>query len=310
MTAHPTPEQLAEHAEGVLGAADAAALDAHLAGCAACQAVQEDLRGLRAVLASDRPGPMPADVAARIDAALAGLSAARPGQPAAAARRGTPDGPRPVDLLRRRERYRRYTRLATVAAGLVLVVGGSVLGVQLARDPGPTSAGQGGGEPVGGLAEDSGPEAGPGSRSAPAAPEAGRVLASPSGRNYDRAGFAGQVSALLRSNRVHGADKGADKGPEKGAGRELPGGAAAGDGLVDVSGCAARLAQQTGRPGIAPLAADVATWEGRPALIIVLPVPGAPASVHAYVVPRECAAPAAAGVPVLHDAVLPSATPG
>jgi putative zinc finger protein len=300
MTAHPTPEQLAEHAEGVLGAADAAALDAHLAGCAACQAVQEDLRGLRAVLASDRPGPMPADVAARIDAALAGLSAARAGQPEAA---GAPDGPRPVDLLRRRERYRRYTRLATVAAGLVLVVGGSVLGVQLARDPGPTptSVGQGGGEPVGGLAEDSGP----GSGSAPAAPEAGRVLASPSGRNYDRAGFAGQVSALLRSDRVRGADEGA----EKGAGRELPG-AAAGDRLVEVSGCAARLAKQTGQPGMAPLAADVATWEGRPALIIVLPVPGAPASVHAYVVPRDCAAPAAAGVPVLHDAVLPSPTPG
>jgi Putative zinc-finger len=306
MNAHPTPEQLAEHAEGALDAADAAALDAHVAGCAACQAVQQDLRGLRTVLASDRPGPMPADVAARIDAALAGLSAARPRQQEAAAQRGAPDGPRPVDFLRRRrERYRRYTRLATVAAGLVLVVGGSVLGVQLARDPGPTPTslgGPGGGEPVGGLAEDSGPGSESGSRSAPAAPEAGRVFAAPSGRDYGRAGFAGQVSALLRSDRVRSS--------AKGAGRELPGGGAAGEGLVDVSGCAGRLARQAGQPGVAPVAADVATWEGRPAVIIVLPVPGAPASVHAYVVPRDCAAQPAAAVPVLHDAVLPSPTPG
>jgi hypothetical protein len=273
--AHATPEELALHAEGLLAGAEEAGLAAHVAACPACQAVQADLVALRAALAADRPGPVPAEVAGRIDAALAELSPPVPERRTAV-----------VDLLkRRRTRYRRFTRLAGAAAGLVLVVGGSVLGVQLARDGDPISAAGGRGSPAAGLAEDSGP-------SLATAPEAGREFSASSGRAYDRAGFAGQIAALLRS------------GTGQAPAGEAPGGGAA-DRAVGGTACTARLAQQTGSPGTEPIAVDVATWEGDPAIVVVLPEPGAATTVHAYVLPRDCAGQAAAPVPILHDAVLP-----
>jgi hypothetical protein len=345
---HPNPELLAEHAEGLLEADVAATVAAHLAECRSCQAVRADLVALRAVLAADQPGPMPLEVAARIEAALAEgerrdealqlsaeLSAIRTEDGVLAGQRVSDDGQRTSlgDLLkRRRQQYRWYRRIAVAAAGLVVVAGASVLGVQLARDGDGMTAAEGGA--VTGLAEDSGQGSTGAQEGAPPqmAPQAPRYAGSVP-RTYTREGFAEQVASLLRSTgradaQRQGAGATGDRatpgaGPE--AGREAP------PTTDPAANCAARLTAQVGQqargqtrpragppagpqagpqasPGAgqdpSPLAVDVASWEGQPALVVVLPEPGKPKAVHAYVIPRDCPGDPAT-IPVLHQAVLP-----
>jgi hypothetical protein len=311
MSAHPTPEELADLAEGLLGDDDAHALDAHVAGCPACLAVRADLDDLRALLAADRPGPMPIDLADRLDAALASAASAADLSPTPAVIMQFPGViPRPGSERGRRagsahgqRTGRWYVRLAGAAAGLVLVVGGSVLGLQVLRDQ---NAAQGGGtsssaERATGLAEkDSGLDAGKGSGQ-PVAGAPGPAVASSSGRTYTEAGFAGQVAALLRSVTADGAGSPAPAGPP----REGAGGAAAAEARTAAMACAAQLAAQTGRPGDSPLAVDVGRWNGDPALIVVLPETGTSAAVHAYVVTPDCATGPTGRVVPLHDQVLP-----
>jgi negative regulator of sigma E activity len=80
-TPHPELERLAELADQAALTDSTATTDdpqavahaellAHVAGCAVCTADLESLRGVRDILRSLPPVPMPADVAARIDAAL------------------------------------------------------------------------------------------------------------------------------------------------------------------------------------------------------------------------------------------------
>jgi hypothetical protein len=70
--AHPDVELLADHAEELLTPEQSAELTAHLASCAECRETYDALSELTALLGEEpSPGPMPDDVAARIDAALA-----------------------------------------------------------------------------------------------------------------------------------------------------------------------------------------------------------------------------------------------
>ncbi|MFH9349314.1 anti-sigma factor family protein [Kitasatospora sp. NPDC017646] len=70
--AHPSVDELADLAEGLVESAEAArALHRHLDGCTECRATADALTEVRALLGADEPEPMPADVAARLDAALA-----------------------------------------------------------------------------------------------------------------------------------------------------------------------------------------------------------------------------------------------
>ncbi|WP_042374311.1 anti-sigma factor family protein [Streptacidiphilus neutrinimicus] len=74
--AHPDVELLAEHAEELLTDEQSAELTAHLATCAECRETYDALVELSALLGDEpAPGPMPDDVAARIDAALAAARA-------------------------------------------------------------------------------------------------------------------------------------------------------------------------------------------------------------------------------------------
>ncbi|MGW6917446.1 hypothetical protein ACWGB8_26980 [Kitasatospora sp. NPDC054939] len=80
---HPSVDDLADLAEGLVDdPAAAAALQAHLTGCADCRETAGALAEVQDLLGAVEAPPMPADVAARIDAALAAEAAARP--PAAA----------------------------------------------------------------------------------------------------------------------------------------------------------------------------------------------------------------------------------
>ncbi|MFG3224435.1 hypothetical protein ACGF07_06605 [Kitasatospora sp. NPDC048194] len=69
---HPSVEELADLAEGLVEPAAAAeAMHRHLDGCADCRATVDALGEVQSLLGALAPEPMPADVAARLDAALA-----------------------------------------------------------------------------------------------------------------------------------------------------------------------------------------------------------------------------------------------
>lgn len=125
---HLSIEILADYAEGLLGDADATAVAEHLATCADCQGEADLLVSVSGLLAADDPGPMPAHYADRIDAVLADLAAAEPVTPkqreTAAA-----GGAAVVDLASRR-RFAPAARVTSVAASLVLLIGGVALGMQ------------------------------------------------------------------------------------------------------------------------------------------------------------------------------------
>lgn len=70
-TGHLEASLLAEHAEGLLGPDDSAAVEAHLEECETCRATTADLASVSAMLAAAPPAlPTPAHVVARLDRAL------------------------------------------------------------------------------------------------------------------------------------------------------------------------------------------------------------------------------------------------
>lgn len=74
---HPPVERLADLAEGLIESPDTiGALRRHLDGCAECRETVEALAEVQAILGDVETPPMPADVAARLDAALAEAAAA------------------------------------------------------------------------------------------------------------------------------------------------------------------------------------------------------------------------------------------
>lgn len=154
---HLSTETLADYAEGLLRESEAAAVHAHLDVCADCRAEELLLKSLSEILLADSPGPMPAVYAARIDAALAEVAMTDPlsgsfhpegstfhGSYEGAALDLTPsafasasatggDGPSAdvIDLsARRRLVAQGLSRVTTVAASIVLLIGGTVLGLQ------------------------------------------------------------------------------------------------------------------------------------------------------------------------------------
>ncbi|MEU5288095.1 hypothetical protein N7925_17940 [Streptomyces sp. CA-278952] len=80
---HPEVSEISDLTEGLLSPSRATEVRQHVAGCDLCSEVQDSLEEIRGLLgAMPAPEPMPEDVAARIDAALAGE--AHPTAPAVA----------------------------------------------------------------------------------------------------------------------------------------------------------------------------------------------------------------------------------
>jgi len=77
MTDHPTLDELADAAEDLLSPEQAAAVEAHLASCADCQAQAASLRAVTAELAAAPVPTMPPDVAQRLSRVLVAESAHR-----------------------------------------------------------------------------------------------------------------------------------------------------------------------------------------------------------------------------------------
>ncbi len=77
MVEHPSTDDLADAAEGLLGPARASEVEAHVAGCAGCQQMTAALGSVSALLATVPTPPMPAAVARRLDGALVAESQRR-----------------------------------------------------------------------------------------------------------------------------------------------------------------------------------------------------------------------------------------
>jgi len=138
---HPSTEVVADHAEDLLSESGAGLVGAHLEECAGCRINALLLALLREILAADDPGPMPARHAARIEVTLAELAITEPvlsaelvaarqaAAPVAGTARGG-GGAAVLDLASRRAvMIGAVRRLGTVAAGVVLVMGGAALAV-------------------------------------------------------------------------------------------------------------------------------------------------------------------------------------
>ncbi len=142
---HPDLDELADAGEGLLSERRREEIERHLAGCAECRARAADLAAVSAVLAGDAT-PMPAGVAARLDAAVAAESAARRAhqRPAAAAAAAPPvrETLGPFIAAPRRPPARRGLALAAAAALAATAVGfgGYVLSATAGLNEPPAAA--------------------------------------------------------------------------------------------------------------------------------------------------------------------------
>ena len=116
---HVAAEQVADLLEDLLPEDEAATVVAHLDSCADCSRLRDDLTALPALLADVPSPPLPVEVAARLDAAVAAAAAAREEQ------RARPATVTPLGSRRRRFVARTFTGVAAAAA---LVVGVLVVG--------------------------------------------------------------------------------------------------------------------------------------------------------------------------------------
>ena len=194
LTRHVSAETIAEFRQGDLSPRKNSGIGAHLAGCARCRTLDEDLAGVSTLLAGTQPPPIPDHFTARIHTALTteaadrvvrstasenGIGTSLPGQDRPTQDRPTQDRPaqdRPTQGRPTRERRRllRLPRLGSrvalgslAAAAVVLVVALGMYEMTVSRG---TSSGP------------SGTAAGlPASRSAPQSPRSGLVVPAPHG---------------------------------------------------------------------------------------------------------------------------------
>ena len=268
---HPDADLLADVAEELADSASARRVEAHLTECANCHALREGLESVTVILGSQPIPRMPEEVSARVLAALA----AEP-QPMAGA--ATVARLSPARVARRRGRLRQGL---AAAAAVAAIVGVGTVGVTVFREAG-----------VGRSASDDSASstsaeefASGGGPAGPAAADAARSQLA-TGRAYTPGNLA--VAAALLVSRGQALSDQAPAAPS----REAPS-AAAGDGdprlgqLRDpavLSGCVSEL---TGGRQAVPLIVDFATYEGRPAAVVVVPSPS-PDRLDVFVVGPRC----------------------
>jgi hypothetical protein len=138
MTRHVSAETMAGFRQGGLSPRKSSRISAHLAGCVRCRTLDEDLAGVRTLLADAQPPPIPEQLAARIQTALATEAASRVVRPAGnenGIATAVPGHGRPAHghgRLPQRPRLPRLPRLGSrvalgslaAAAAVLVVVGG------------------------------------------------------------------------------------------------------------------------------------------------------------------------------------------
>ncbi|MEU9299052.1 hypothetical protein [Streptomyces sp. NPDC048269] len=285
---HPDVSEISDLTEGILSPARSAEVRRHLGDCALCADVRASLEEIRAVLGT-LPGParMPADIAGRIDAALAAEAlldsttphaseqdsrpasavSSRPTDrdvsretPLATARRrpqpaGHPNGPTGPGRRRARRRIAVLTGLAGAAA--------CALGLFLFTDL-----------------------SGPSSHDAAARRETASTAAQPPADGaYTAQGLRSSVKQLLdpgqSTKAVPQGEQNNTYGLEK---TPAPGVAPNDRQTAPVPAC---VQNATGRPET-PIASERGSYQGAPVLLLVLPHPGDPSRVDAYLVDTGC----------------------
>jgi len=258
-SAHPGFERLAELDEGLLDPDETTQTQAHLAGCAQCRDQQAQLQRATTLLAQLPPEPMPAAVAARLDAALS--AAAAPGSTTIV----------PLDARRSRWLSKPMAAGLGVAAAAVAVVVALTVG-----------GGSGSKHPA------TGPVAGASASQAESALQ--NLTTSVSGTNYTNGNLAATVPGLVEgpvgtSGAAGGAAPAptapkANSGPHNKAGANAPMSSAIAVGppaaLRPLYSSPSALRDcvrgvEAGGATQRPLAIDFATYLGKPAVLIVLP---------------------------------------
>ena len=332
MRPHVGARTLARYRQGDLPSRRNSRIGAHLAGCARCRALNDDLAGVTTLLASAHPPPIPEHLTARIQAALATEAAtqaaekARPGDKAAAAApapagtgpAGTgpaANGRRPRPAVPGRGRSPRLPRLgstvalrALAAAAAVVVLAGGVYGLTRlgASSTSSSSAGSAAAPEVPGAGGTAGQPARAPAAAGPALPYrhaggADTITAVGTGTDYTPGNLSGQVAAQLARHGRNAALAGPDvtsPGPVQGP--AAAGGSATFQGVpVPVlAGCVNRIAVCE-----RVLLVDVARYQGAPATVIVTqPAAGGPEQI--WVVGTGCSA---SRSDLLHHATLSTA---
>lgn len=297
--AHPDADALADLAADVLPPERATAVQEHVVGCELCAGLLAGAEGIRGLLLADDPGPMPPEVLARIEAAIAAAPAAA--GPAAAAPAA---GPVPIGsgaAIRRRSRGpqrtrrqardedrgsrsgRRGTWLLAAAAAAIAIGGGALAVRELVLPAGGSGSGATTASDARGIADSAdagaaGPERDASSAEAPvpAAGAGGVVVAT--GTDYSAKDLSAQVTRLVDRVALAGASG------RTGA-RELQRTTTGNQTLRTPAALRACLAAIDAADQ-QPLAVDLARYERQEAAIVVLP--GRDGGYEVWAVARTC----------------------
>jgi hypothetical protein len=294
MTRHVGAEALARYREGDLGGRRSSRIRAHLAGCARCAALDEDLAGVSAMLASAPRPAIPQQVTTRIQAALmaeaarraqpgAGLDPAGP-EPARPSVRpagpGQPGRPRHAGPAGSGRRWRLpelrsavAARALAVAAAVAVVAGGIYGTVQLAGGTNGASSSTASGSAAG-VRRGTASLAPPQPYNSAGQPATFTPVST--GLNFQPELLKSQVRGeLQRHSSISSPAPGAlpehsgQSGTRAGLKQSSPGsGSFAGIQLAALRGCVARIAA-----GRAVRLVDVDQYQGKPATIIVVAAP-------------------------------------
>jgi len=262
-------DTLADQQEGLLDPAREAAVAEHLATCHRCAAERDELARLPGMLAAaGEVGPTPVEVVTQLDAALAAE------QLGVAATAGTTVTP----LRSSPPRTPLGTRILQAAAVVVLLLAG--LGIAI------SAIGTGGGSDAGSTAAKSAADAAGGSDPFP-------LTSSGLDWSSDRVAsdapelLTGELSPPVRATTLQGGSAAAREGgtdTDETAPQAFAGDAARLAGGPALADCVAALADGP----VTPLAVDVATWQRKPAAVILLPAPGDATSFDVWVVAPGC----------------------
>lgn len=309
MTRHIRADKLARYRAGELGTRESARVRAHLDGCARCTAAADDLAAVSTLLASVPAPPMPDDITARIEAALAAEAASRAASPAAPAARGPVPAAPGRDGGGRRAAARNpkiwsagwlrsplTLRVAAGAAVAVVVLGGGFAAIRLAGSSGTSGSSSSAGSSTSSGSGASGSEA---QRSQAAAAPA--IVPAPT-LTYQAGGQSRPFTVLTSSADLGPGNLGREIGRLVPGGESRPASASPSASPGPTAGGAGRPG---GIPGFAPAALEacvtrvadggqvrlvtIGRYQGqRAAVIVVSPAGGGPARI--WVVGTGCSA--------------------
>ncbi len=245
---HPSTDRLADLAADLLEPADATAARAHLPTCTTCRATYDVLVGLPELLAGSPAPPMPAEVTARVVAAIEREQIARAGA-ADDARSTAAAGSRPAWNAFRRGLG---ARLGAGLLGAAAVLGGGYVVVTSVLDSGSD-------EPT---AATSGSDAESLDTGAGGADEGPALTAADTA--YGEATLDEDVAQLLAVPESSGDGDGDMPATVLGPNGEV------GDMVARAPVCVAAT-QRRADTAADPLAVDVGTYDGVPAVVVVLP---------------------------------------